>query len=101
MGKNDGYEYSVADAICSEKLMELYVNAGRCTTATLYRDSDGDIFVFRYWLNTGAGPDHSSQAVSSAKELRKALSEDVKYGFVGKAEAEKVCGECEKFFARK
>lgn len=94
------YQYGIVDAIYSTKLKELFSDSWLCMTATLYRDCDGNIFIFRHWLNQGAGPDHSSDIVKSVGELRRYLLEDAKYGRLSKDTVEKLCIECQSFFEK-
>lgn len=92
------YEYSVADAVFSTKLKDLYVNRDWCVTATLYRDEDGHLFVFWYWLtNHGIGPDHRSCVVESAGELRECLLRDAD-SWVSQEDVDRICEECRDFF---
>lgn len=93
------YSYSYADTVYSEKLSGLYVNRDRCVTADLFRDEDGLIFIFWYWLtNHGIGPDHSSAVVTSVEELRESLLRDEEIGWVSKEDVERICRNCSRFF---
>lgn len=92
------YAYSVADTIVSTKLKRLYVNPGWCVTADLYRDDEGHLYVFWYWLtNHGIGPDHRSCVVESVEELRACLLEDAD-SWVTEEKVNELCRECEIFF---
>lgn len=98
MKHRDEYEYNTADIITSVKLSDLYSDSGRCIRCQLFRDVDGVIYVFRHWLNQGAGPDHSSDVVESVEELRECLSDEIKYGLLSHQEITRICNECKKYF---
>lgn len=99
MKEKEEYEYSVFDTLSDEKLKELYANADVCVTADLFRDGNGNIYVFRYIMTAhGTGQDHTSCVVKSSEELRTCLLDDVSRGWVSQKTADRLCRECRHFF---
>lgn len=92
-------DLSVFDVLEYEKLKELYVNRSWCRTADLYRDHEGNLVVFWYWLEAhGTGQDHYSCIVESLDDLKKCLNKDVERNLLTAKKADKVCKECEIYF---
>lgn len=93
-------DLSVFDIMECEKLASLYVNSDWCRNADLYRDGEGNLIVFWQWLEAhGVGQDHYSCIVESVRDLQKILYKDVERGLLSQKKADKVIGNCEKFFA--